>query len=240
MSFILDALKKSEAERQRQAGPALLEMRVVRPQRRVPVWLVVVGAVLIVVNLGGLLWLAMRPAPAARPDTVAAATPATAPVPVVASAPAAAGVLQLAPGERLIGPGASGPQESLAAGGTVPPLAGTEVGPVAGDVNPADFLPAEAAPRAARTGAALRNYADVSNVVPPLRLDLHVFDSSPSMRYAFINMKKLREGESTPDGARVLEITRDGVVMAWRSTEFLLTSDPSATGAAAAPGADSR
>ena len=28
MSFILDALKKSEAERQRQAGPTLLQVRV--------------------------------------------------------------------------------------------------------------------------------------------------------------------------------------------------------------------
>ena len=43
MSFILDALKKSEAERQRQAGPALLEMRIVRPARRLPVWAVIVG-----------------------------------------------------------------------------------------------------------------------------------------------------------------------------------------------------
>ncbi len=34
MSFILDALKKSEAERQRQTGPTLLEVRVTQPRRR--------------------------------------------------------------------------------------------------------------------------------------------------------------------------------------------------------------
>ena len=50
MSFILDALKKSEAERQRQAGPALLEMRVVRPRRRIPVWVWIGGGALLLVS----------------------------------------------------------------------------------------------------------------------------------------------------------------------------------------------
>jgi hypothetical protein len=121
----------------------------------------------------------------------------------------------------------------------VPALVGGDDGPVAGDMNPADLLPAGPA-RAARSGAALRNYADLGNVLPPLRLDLHVYDASPSRRYAFVNMKKLREGDATAEGARVLEITRDGVVMDYRSIEFLLTSDSSSTGGSAAPSADNR
>jgi len=234
MSFILDALKKSEAERQRQAGPALLEMRVMRPQRRVPVWLIVIGAVLIVVNLGGLIWLLLRPSPVA-PATQVAASPA-----VGGASSGAPGSPQLAPGERLIGPASGEGQPSLAADGNVPALAGSEEEPVAGDENPADFLPAESGPRRTGTGAALRSYSDVSNTVPSLRLDLHVYDASPSRRYAFINMKRLREGESTANGARLLEITRDGVIMDYRNTQFLLTSDPSAAGESAARGADSR
>ncbi len=43
MSFILDALKKSEAERQRQTGPTLLELRVTQPRRRYPAWALWVG-----------------------------------------------------------------------------------------------------------------------------------------------------------------------------------------------------
>ena len=46
MSFILEALKKSESERQRQAGPALLEMRIVRPTHRLPIWALAVGFLL--------------------------------------------------------------------------------------------------------------------------------------------------------------------------------------------------
>lgn len=46
MSFILDALKKSENERQKQSGPALYEVKVAPPPRRFPVWAVVVGGLL--------------------------------------------------------------------------------------------------------------------------------------------------------------------------------------------------
>ena len=50
MSFILDALKKSENERQKQSSPALFEVKVAAPARRFPVWAIVVG-VLLGVNL---------------------------------------------------------------------------------------------------------------------------------------------------------------------------------------------
>lgn len=235
MSFILDALRKSEAERQRQAGPALLEMRIVRPQRRVPAWLLVVGAVLILVNLAGLAWLLLRPSPTA--PTAAAATTVGASAGTASSAP---GAVQLAPGERLIGPAAGSMTASQATDGTLPPLLGADDGSIAGDANPADFLPAEAARRTPRTGVLLRNYADISSAVPPLRLDLHVYEANPSLRYAFINMKKLREGDATAEGVKVLEITPDGVVMSYRNSEFLLTGDSTATDGSAVPGADSR
>ena len=73
MSFILDALKKSESERNRQSGPTLMEMRVAPPRSRLPTWGLVIGAVLLL-NLGLLLWLLLRPAP--PPPIVAAAAPA--------------------------------------------------------------------------------------------------------------------------------------------------------------------
>lgn len=51
MSFILDALKKSENERQRQVGPSLADVRVVRRSAERPWWVVAVAA-LLVVNIG--------------------------------------------------------------------------------------------------------------------------------------------------------------------------------------------
>lgn len=59
MSFILDALKKSENERQRTTGPSLAEVRVVRRNAERPWWVVAVAA-LLVVNLGVLLVVLLR------------------------------------------------------------------------------------------------------------------------------------------------------------------------------------
>jgi general secretion pathway protein B len=59
MSFILDALKKSENERQRDIGPSLADVRIVRKSAERPWWVVAVAA-LLVVNLGVLLVVLMR------------------------------------------------------------------------------------------------------------------------------------------------------------------------------------
>ncbi len=48
MSFILDALKKSETERQRADTPALYEMKAAPARRRVAVWLIVLAALLVI------------------------------------------------------------------------------------------------------------------------------------------------------------------------------------------------
>ena len=73
MSFILDALKKSDSERQRQAGPALLEVRSAAPRAALPAWALVLG-VLLVINIVALGWFVTR---SRTPPADAAATPAT-------------------------------------------------------------------------------------------------------------------------------------------------------------------
>ena len=59
MSFILDALKKSETERQRQSGPALFEVKVAPPRGRFAVWAMGFGA-LLAINLVVVGWIALR------------------------------------------------------------------------------------------------------------------------------------------------------------------------------------
>ena len=59
MSFILDALKKSENDRQRQSGPALFEVRVPPPRSKLPMLAIVIVS-LLVVNLGVVGWLMLR------------------------------------------------------------------------------------------------------------------------------------------------------------------------------------
>src|SRR5687767_558903 len=59
MSFILDALKKSENERKRTIGPSLVDAPLRRQRADRPWWAVAVGALLIV-NLGVLLVVLTR------------------------------------------------------------------------------------------------------------------------------------------------------------------------------------
>lgn len=75
MSFILDALKKAESERNRQSGPVLMNARLAPPRRHLPAWSWALGVVLLG-NLAFLGWLLLRPASA--PDTADQALPAVA------------------------------------------------------------------------------------------------------------------------------------------------------------------
>ena len=62
MSFILDALKKSESERQQQGAAEFAQVPVGRDSNRPPLWLWVLG-ILLVVNLAVLGGVLLRPAP---------------------------------------------------------------------------------------------------------------------------------------------------------------------------------
>lgn len=88
MSFILDALKKSELERQRQVVPGLMDSRAARPRPRLPLWAIGLMLLLgfnltvltVVLTRGGLN--ASRNGPAAsapRPDAASGVSPGVAP-----------------------------------------------------------------------------------------------------------------------------------------------------------------
>jgi general secretion pathway protein B len=72
MSFILDALKKSETDRQRQNGPALFEVRAAPTRDKLPLWAVGLG-VLLAVNLVIVAWVLLH-----RPASAESAQPAAA------------------------------------------------------------------------------------------------------------------------------------------------------------------
>jgi general secretion pathway protein B len=251
MSFILDALKKSESARQRQAGPGLFEVKVVPPRRALPAWAVMIG-VLLAINAVVLAWLMLRhPAASPAPPAVAART-------AVAASPAPATPSAAAPrtGARLVSAtatpdsastaisaaaliGTSG-QPSLAA--PEPPAPALAARPssqpgstgsltLAGLPNPADLAPAISPPAsggdaAAGARGALPLYAQIvaqsGSDLPHLHMDLHVYDPNPSKRYVMINMHILHTGDSLPDGVTVVAIRPDGVALSYRGREFLL------------------
>jgi len=58
--------------------------------------------------------------------------------------------------------------------------------------------------------------------LPELRLDLHVYDADPARRFVLINMHRLHEGDSLPEGVRVDRITEEGAELDYQGTRFLL------------------
>ncbi|AMN45558.1 hypothetical protein ACG33_00255 [Steroidobacter denitrificans] len=74
MSFILEALKKSENERQRHSGPSLTDIRIRRRDEERPWWVIGVAA-LLVVNLGVLAIVLIRNSETQLPPAAAALQP---------------------------------------------------------------------------------------------------------------------------------------------------------------------
>lgn len=255
MSFILDALKKSESDRQRQSGPSLFEVKVAPPRRTLPVWAMAI-AVLLGINIIVISWMLLRRAPEQR--SAAANTPAAAPAAQTAdraagmsgaseSAPAAATAANNAPARaapalvRAPAPPAaavsgSGDAAPTAAAVGAPPAspADQSAGTPAADADSSAYAPAiepsaaeGAGAQAGITTGALPLYQQIvtSDGLPALHLDLHVFAANPKDRFVMINMHRLGEGDSLPNGVRVQAIRPDGVVLSYRGTRFLLPRD---------------
>jgi len=243
MSFILDALKKSETDRQRQSAPALFEVKVAAPRRRFPLWAVGL-AVLLGVNVLVLFWVLLRrqDAPAAAGDALPAAS---APAVPVAANSAPPGMVTV-PATATYIPANAAPSvtvspvntdEGVVAPSNTPPLAeepllsGHEAS-VPPDYDARDYAPAltpaQANAATVRRAGGLPSKDEVlaqGTQLPQLRLDLHVYAIDPAQRFVFINMRKLREGEALPEGVRVEQITKAGAELSYRGTRFTLDED---------------
>ncbi|HEX4052393.1 MAG TPA: general secretion pathway protein GspB [Steroidobacteraceae bacterium] len=233
MSFILDALKKSEAERQRQSGPTLLELRITQPRRRYPAWAMWVGA-LLALNVAVLLYALLLRRPAAAEASVAAAPslPAAAgansavtSLPSAQAPASAASASTAAPNLTAVAPlapnQATAPSTAAAANATAPASA-----------NPADDEPA--VPAAATSSqsvdySTLPSLASLGGDLPALQLNLLDYSPLPAERFALINMHRVREGDVLPEGPRVLAITRVGVALDYHGQDFILRSSGSSS-----------
>ena len=229
MSFILDALKKSESDRQKQSAPALFEVKVAAPRRHFPLWGIGL-AVLLGVNIVILLWFVLRQ-PAASSTASGAQAPANA-TPGMVTVPANATYIpaNAAPNVTM---SANNTDAGVVAPSIEPPLAEEPVlsgqePSVPPDYDARDYRPAITPEQAAATAAARRSGSLPSRdevlaqgtQLPELRLDLHVYDADPAKRFVFINMHKLREGETLQNGVRLDSITQSGARLSYRGSQF--------------------
>ena len=220
MSFILDALRKSETERQHKGSAEFANVPTSSGRREgPPAWLWVLGALLLV-NLAVLIGLFLRP------DVGTSETVAASPAQAVAETS-----VEEEPGEDFASRVAAARENAPAVEEPRPQVVETPAAtstPVITPGSSAVSLPA-ATPSASRPVGALPTIHEVRAQgqvsLPDLHVDIHVFSEVASDRFVFINMNKHKEGSQLPEGPLVEEITTDGVVLSMNGTTFLLPRD---------------
>jgi len=199
MSLILEALRKSEAERRRGSTPDVaMELPPVPAARAraTPSWMLPAAVIAVVALLAG-VWWSQRDSSG---DTVTqnAASPVDAPVidapaqPVVvartATSPAPA------PASTPITPTDPGPVPATPIAEPAPPPARS--------LPPPPPLPAET-----------REVTTIDTTsIPPVKLSMHMWDESPSRRFVILDGQRMTEGDRSGE-LTVVAIERDGVVV---------------------------
>jgi len=215
MSFILDALRKSETERQRQAAPSLADAQYHVNKKRRSIWVPALIAIL-VVNLiviayvltsdsrvtdvagesAGKLVERSSNGPPAEERVVAAGIPAQQPAVTEPAEP----VIPEAVTEK---PAAN----RMTARVTPEPVPVPEPEPEPEPVN----LPSM---------QQLIQSGQLS--LSPLHIDIHVYAGQMEKRFIFVNMSKYREGDRLEEGPTVERITSTGVILNHQGNRFTL------------------
>lgn len=207
MSYILDALRKSEQERRQiEVGGQVLAPDHNAGGRNA--WLPWALATALVVNSALVGWLLLRNGAETSPAaTVAAAEPVElAPQPEPPrTAPALADVV----GKPQAMPTAAPTPAQPAPQPVKPPVAAASA-PVA--AAPALMaLPLSAMP------------ADFQRAIPDINVSVHVFAEQPASRWVLVNGRRAHEGQEIAAGLKLERITPDGMVLQFRGQRFAIT-----------------
>jgi len=246
LSFILDALQKSENQRRQQSGPGLATVRRGTSARPVPVWIPLL-AILLVINIGVLVFLVWPNENENRkPDNPSqvqnepiAGNPAPKPGVVKERRgevrPLSQEALQAGenPENNMVLDTA---QESRIGAGSVTIMTEQEMNALTAADN------AKTKPDEQASGSVTELVANESTTqellpalqelqirgiisLPELHLDVHVFSTDKTGRFVFINMKKYREGDRLREGPLLESILPDGVILQYSGQRFTLQQD---------------
>jgi general secretion pathway protein B len=213
MSFILDALRKSETERQQQSGPGLANAQYRSTSTSRSIWIPLLVLVL-AANAIALIFALNRDAPeidataepAEQKDT--STIPGNSPIrPLFREVPAA----DVPKSVAISSPTRTGSQQ--------PAVEQFD----AGELNDPESTDAGTVQDGIPNMQQLVLAGQLS--VQPLHLDIHVYSDSRSERFVFINMNKYREGDNLAEGPVIEEITKTGVILAYRGDRFTLDRD---------------
>ena len=198
MSFILDALKKSETERQQQTGAEFTNVPSSPDKPQSFKWLWLLG-LLLLVNIAVVVGLLMR-------------TDRTPDVPTT---------IKEMPAEQTAITEPSFEERITEAKQNQPVL--TESAAIEEQAAIQQAAPGRtAAINRARVLTIDEVRLNGTLQITDLHLDIHVYSDDPAERFVFINMAKHREQSKLEEGPVVVEIRPDGVILEHQGTTFLL------------------
>lgn len=239
MSYILDALKRADAERERGRVPGLHAQSAApasgagEPRRALPPIAWLAGGVVLLGGVAAVAWRlgadtqpTVTPAPpptvtlpqemsptAPAPHPQAALPPVTAPAPPAAQAP-------------VVLPGPLAPARPTAS--DEPPVAATPApvpttGPARGAVaSPSAAQPHAPAPATARVPTLAELPAATRRELPALSVGGSVYSDDPAARFFLLNGEVAKEGAQPLPGLVVERIEPRGAVMRYRDQRFRL------------------
>ncbi len=222
MSFILDALRKSEHARQHLGGATLAELPLGRRTRGQPWWVYALAA-LLVVNLSVLMMVLLRNE---KQSTSIVQSPPPMATPI---APAAAPTMVPSTPSMLLSTTPPATPPTLADEATPP--AEVEYETVPRSESPLAFASTSNVPdgpalvrRLDNTNTATQAIpmATTTNGFPVLHIDMHVYAINAKDRFVIINMHKYVEGDTLTEGPEIDEITPDGVTLFYKGQKLSL------------------
>ena len=235
MSYILEALKKSDQQRQRGATPTLpaAQVTVTAPKRPLFMYYGVLAVVLlgIGITIGWLRpWQAEQPAPAA--ESIAARSPipipqqaAPAPLPVPPEmagraaqelpVPNPVSAVQPAHGVDAMKPDILVPVSAVTPGAVASAPA----------IMPEKHMPEKSgSPAGVAQDQRAISMAElplaIQQEIPAMTIQLHAYSSNPAERLASINFRMLREGGYLTPGLKLEEITPDSMIFSYKGYRF--------------------
>jgi len=217
VSYILDALRKSDLQRQHGAAPTLQTAHIASRANGHPVYWIygVLGTMLIGagVAIGWLRpWEPVEPAALAEPS--AAKTPGPVQLTPATTSPLPTKSV-LTPETSAPAPMSAQPYASSPGAAAHPKTTARSAGAQpASAADPARSMPEDKVLAMSELPPAIQQE------IPPLSISVHAYSSKPADRIVGINDKLLREGGIVPPGLTLDEVTPDGMVFSFKGYRF--------------------
>ena len=200
MSYILDALRKSDQQRRRNAAPTLLTLQPSAVVRKRPAY-VTYGLLAVILIGGGVVIGWLRPWQS-EPATVKPVESKPIESKSVLAAPVASEIASQVKPDNVL-PEAN----SLASGKTAPP--------------PERRVDIAAADAAGETVVEMEKLpTSIREEVSKITISVHAYSNTPGKRLVGIGRRILHEGDYVQPGLKLEEITPDGMILGYKGYRF--------------------